>query len=318
MEQNLLLKARVASRKQLSPSLVELVFEGDELPAAEPGSHVDVHLPNGLVRQYSLVEPVGQGGCYRIGVRVLETSQGGSRCVADSLLEGESVQLSAPRNLFKLKIEDRPIVLVAGGIGITPVHAMAQCLREQNHQNWVLHYVFSQRDDTYFPSDWVLDDERVRLYETSQSGVQLNVDQLVSELERDGGADIYCCGPTSLMDEFTTRCASSSLVRYTQEAFSAPEQIDAAANAEFSVVLAKSGCTFQVPAGQTILEVLQEKGVDVPYSCGQGICGACETQVLAGKPEHRDAILSPGEQESGDTMMICCSRALTPSLTLDL
>lgn len=317
MKENSLLQVRVVARKQLSSSLIELVFEGDNgLPAAEPGSHVDVYLPNGLVRQYSLVDHVIEGGRYRIGVRVLSEGRGGSRCVADSLQEGQTLAISTPRNLFPLKPEDRPIVLVAGGIGITPVHSMGQWLRENNHQNWLLHYVFSQQEETYFPSEWLLQDERVRLYETNQTEERLDLNRLVSGLEVQGG-DVYCCGPTGLMEALSARCARSPLIRYVQETFVAPEPLTSEAGA-FTVVLAQSGQTLQVASNQTILEALQLKGVDVPYSCGQGICGACETNVLEGMPEHRDAILSEGEKKSGSTMMICCSRSLTPSLTLDL
>lgn len=323
MKQNSLLEARILTRRQISPALVELVFEGrDALPAAEPGSHVDVHLPNGLVRQYSLVDPVQEGGRYRIGVRVMAQGRGGSQSVADDLREGQQVTLGSPRNLFRLEPGSRPIVLIAGGIGITPVHAMAQWLKNSGYQDWTLHYAFSRQDDTYFPSDWLLQDERVKLYEAQPAGdaqpCTLDLGRIVDELVARGGGDVYCCGPSSLMEDLSTRCSQSSSIRYVQEAFEAPEASAGADAESFTVVLAQSGKSFEVPADQSILDTLKANGIEAPHSCGQGICGACETAVLEGTPDHRDAILSPSEQESGDVMMICCSRSRTPTLTLDL
>ncbi len=325
MKQDSLLKAYVVQHRRVSPSVVELVLRAvgeGALPPADAGAHIDVHLPNGLVRQYSLVDPVRGGGDYRIGVRVMKEGRGGSRCVSETLGEGSEVLLGAPRNLFELRPASRPIVLVAGGIGITPIHAMAQSLMWSGHDNWALHYAFTRSDDSYFPSDWLLGHERVHCYEAqpagNASGRVLNVDALVGELEAGGGGDIYCCGPTSLMDSLSARCAQSPSIHYVQETFVAPDLSPAGDESAFTVVLAKSGRSVRVDVDQSILEVLRGMGVDAPYSCGQGVCGACETAVLAGKPLHRDAILSPSEQEAGATMMICCSRSVTPSLTLDI
>lgn len=321
MKQNSLIEARILRRRQISPTIVELVFASEHgLPAAEPGSHIDVHLPNGLVRQYSIVDPVQENETYRVGVRIMGNGRGGSQCLSEALLEGEKVTLGAPRNLFKLQPAERPIVLVAGGIGITPIHAMAQWLRQSEHQNWTLHYAYSTQNDTYFPSDWLLTDHRVHRYEAQAAGAgrMLDVDALVDGVLAQGGGDIYCCGPTGLMDALAARSASHECIRYVQETFVAPESPPSGDASGFTVVLARSGRTIQVAENQTILDALQASGIEVPHSCSQGICGACETAVLDGTPVHYDAILSPSEQEAGDTMMICCSRSATSSLTLDL
>lgn len=321
MNKNSLIEARVRTRRQISPTIVELVFEAEQaLPAADPGAHIDVHLPNGLIRQYSLVDPVQTDGVYRIGVRVETNGRGGSQCLADTLFEGQKVTLSEPRNLFRLEPGSRPIILVAGGIGITPIHAMAQSLRDAGHASWKLHYAFSSQDDTYFPSDWLKVDERVCLYETGAAGAgtMLDLNALVDGLVERGGADIYCCGPQGMLDALSARCADEQSIRYVHETFVAPELPSSDDVSAFTVVLARSGLSISVAKDQSILEALHQNGIDAPHSCGQGVCGACETAVLEGTPVHYDAILSPSEQEAGDTMMICCSRSSTPSITLDL
>ncbi|MCB5364393.1 oxidoreductase [Pusillimonas sp. CC-YST705] len=324
MRQDILFEVRITRRQWVSRTVVELVLEstGKPLPAADAGAHIDVHLPNGMVRQYSLVTPVIAGGSYRIGVRVMEDGRGGSQCVAQSLTEGDVLTIGAPRNLFELQPDAGRIVLVAGGIGITPIHAMACQLMQAGHQNWSLHYAYSRHEEAYFPSEWLLWDERVQRYEglpaRGAPGRTLDVAALVADLEKEGGGAIYCCGPNSLMDALSQQCEQKSSVRYVQETFAAPEPVASADDGAFTLVLAKSGQSIQVQADQTILDALQAAGVDAPFSCGQGICGACETAVLDGTPVHRDAILSPAEQQEGKSMMICCSRSATPTLTLDM
>ncbi len=318
------IEARVAQRRWATSSVLELVLEAgeDALPEATPGAHVDVTLGDGTVRQYSLVDPAPEGGRrYRIGVKVLADGRGGSRRLAEELALGAPVRLGTPRNLFALAAPgQRPIVLVAGGIGITPIHAMATRLMRTPGAQWTLHYTFSRREEAYFPSPWLLEDPRVSLYESLAEGQgrRLHLDALVQAAEEGGGADIYCCGPTALMDALARCCEGRPNLRYVLESFEAPDLSPDGSETAFDVQLARSGRTVRVAADRSILGTLREAGVDVPSSCEQGICGACETRVLAGTPVHRDAILSPGEQAAGKSMMICCSRAATPSLTLDL
>ncbi|WP_084360887.1 PDR/VanB family oxidoreductase [Hydrogenophaga palleronii] len=317
--------ARVAQRRWVNPSVLELVLEAHDstvLPAAAAGAHIDLDLGNGLVRQYSLVDPAPTGAQrYRIGVKVQSDGRGGSRRVAEQLLEGGPITVGTPRNLFPLEIQtQRPVVLVAGGIGITPIHAMASALLRTPGTAWQLHYAFSCREAAYFPSTWLHDDARVSLYESHPaqgSGKALDLQALVDLAVAQGGADIYCCGPSGLMEALARCCEGRPGIRYVQESFEAPDLSDGSETA-FDVTLARSGRTIRVAADRSILEALREAGVGVPSSCEQGICGACETPVLAGTPLHRDAILSPGEQAAARSMMICCSRASTPALTLDL
>lgn len=318
--------AHVAQRRWAAPSVLELVLRargGASLPEGMPGAHIDVTLSDGTVRQYSLVDPAPLGGdCYRIGVRVLADGRGGSSRLADELLPGHAVTLSEPRNLFALDaLSQRPIVLVAGGIGITPIHAMATRLKRTPGARWTLHYTYARDDEAYFPSAWLKDDPRVSRYESQPAqgeGLRIDLEALVDSLESHGGADVYCCGPTSLMNALSAFCAGRVNMRYMQESFEAPDLSPDGTETEFDVALARCGRTIRVAADRTILEALRDAGVDVPSSCEQGICGACETRVLSGTPMHRDAILSPAERAMGKSIMICCSRSATPSLTLDL
>lgn len=318
--------ARVAQRRWATPSVLELILEAPDataLPEAAAGAHIDLDLGNGLVRQYSLVDPAPSGSQrYRIGVKVQADGRGGSRSVAEQLQEGGPVILGAPRNLFPLEAQaQRPVLLVAGGIGITPIHAMASELQRTPGAVWQLHYAFSCHAEAYFPSAWLQDDARVSLYESHPShgtGRMLDLQALVGQAVAQGGADIYCCGPTGLMDALARCCEGQPGIRYVQESFEAPDLAPDGSETAFDVTLARSGRTIRVAADRSILDALREAGVSVPSSCEQGICGACETPVLAGTPLHRDAILSPGEQAAARSMMICCSRASTPALTLDL
>ncbi len=318
--------ARVAQRRWATPSVIELVLETPDnatLPPASAGAHIDLELGNGLVRQYSLVDPAPAGARhYRIGVKVQPDGRGGSKSIAERVLEGGSITIGAPRNLFPLDTQTRrQVLLVAGGIGITPIHAMANELMATPGAVWQLHYAFSRREDAYFPSSWLQNDSRVSLYESDPSegkGSMIDLQALVDQAEAQGGADIYCCGPTGLMDALARICEGHPGIRYIQESFEAPDLTPDGSETAFDVVLARTGRTIRVEADRTILDALREAGVDVPYSCEQGICGACETNVLDGKPLHRDTILSPSEQAASRSMMICCSRSCTLSLKLDL
>ena len=319
------ISAWVAQRRWATPSILEIVLQAADaspLPAGTAGAHIDVILRGGLIRQYSLVDPAPAGSRhYRLGVRVLPDGRGGSRQVAEQLQAGARIDLGRPRNLFALAPARRPVVLVAGGIGITPIHAMASQLRQETGTDWTLHYTFSRREDAYFPSSWLHEDTRVRLHESlpdAGEAQQLDLPALVAAAEARGGADIYCCGPTSLMDALARCCAGRPGIHYTQESFEAPDLAPDGSERPFDVALARSGRTLRVAADRSILDTLREAGIGVPSSCEQGICGACETRVLDGTPLHRDAILSPQEQAAGRSMMICCSRAATPSLTLDI
>ncbi|MDB5942817.1 MAG: ferredoxin [Ramlibacter sp.] len=289
-------------------------LDGDALPAFSAGAHIDLHLPNGLVRQYSLCNPPHERRHYVVGVKRDINSRGGSRCVHDELRAGSVLQVGGPRNNFELH-EDAPhTVLIAGGIGVTPIACMVERLRVLGRP-FELHYSVRRREEAAFLD--VLPGDGCHLHvDAEHGGAPLPVAQIVAAAP--AGAHLYCCGPGPMLDAFEAAAAASgrppALVHI--ERFS-PVQPAAVAGG-FTVKLARSGGSAYVAPGQTILETLRARGIDVPASCEQGVCGTCETRVLAGTPDHRDSLLSEDERRANDVMMVCCSGSKDDLLVLDL
>jgi tetrachlorobenzoquinone reductase len=288
-------------------------LDGGALPAYQPGAHIDLHLPNGIVRQYSLTEAEPKGSSYTVGVKRDPASRGGSRYVHDELRVGKTIKISPPRNNFPLVENAAHVVLFAGGIGITPIWCMVQRLAKLGRP-WTLHYACRSRVDTAFlpalkemaGAEFHFDDE--------SGGKFLDVGALVAAAPKD--AHLYCCGPTPMLKAFETATASWPPEQVHIEYFT-PKQ-EAAKAGGFVVELARSGKEFMIPEGKSILQVLLDAGVDVDYSCELGICGACEQRVISGEPEHRDAILTEEEQASNTKVMICCAGCKSERLVLDL
>jgi len=281
---------------------------------ASAGAHIDVQVPGVGLRQYSLL-PAGDADHVRIGVQRDPCSRGGSRWVHDSLRPGHTVHVSLPRNHFPLDAGSGPACLIAGGIGVTPLLAMAHALL-RSARDWRLHYSVRSRDRVAFAALLRPLGERVRLHVDDEAGGVLALDPLV----RDAAADthFYCCGPQPMLDAFALATAGVDPERVHIEHFNAPTAIIPLAQGSFEVELAHSGARFTVSPDQTILGVLLAHGVSVAHSCCNGVCGSCETAVLAGEPEHHDMVLSPQERASGKTMMLCVSRACSQHLLLDL
>lgn len=294
-----------------------------EWPAATAGSHIDLHLPNGLVRSYSLVNAPGERQRYRIAVLRDQAGKGGSRCVHDQLRVGQILNVSEPRNHFPLREDAQLSVLIAGGIGITPIWSMAQRL-SQTGAPWRLHYSARTRETAAFV------DQVEALAAASGNAVHLNFDNGESDKRMDlrtiveaspPNADLYCCGPLPMLAAFDAATAQREPGQVHREYFAAP--VVAANNAAahdgaFTVHLSRAGKTLSVPPGLSVLDAVLQAGIDVPYSCMSGICGACATRVSAGVPDHRDLVLTDAEREAGDQMILCCSRSKTPELTLEL
>jgi len=316
-----LTNVRVKSMTLLADSIVSLLLEavdGSDLPAASAGSHIDVNLGGKLSRCYSVVRWDGAPKRYEIAVAKDARSRGGSRHIHETLRVGDVLQIGKPRNLFPL-VEDASLsVLIAGGIGITPLWSMVQRL-ETLGRSWVLHYAARDRSRAAYISDIKAFSEcstngKLHVYFDNEHGGQgLDIAAVLRDIPTD--AHVYCCGPQSMLDTCEAATAARPAGTVHLERFASTQhQGD---SQEFTVVLAKSGQSFEVASDQSILDVLLENGIDVPFGCMQGACGLCETRVLDGTPEHRDSLLSAEARATGQNMLICCSRSRTPVLTLD-
>jgi len=295
-------------------NLYEFTRLGDKpLPRYAPGAHIDVHLPNGVVRQYSLTEAEPGPASYTVGVKRDPASRGGSRYVHDELRVGKTLKISAPRNNFPLVENAGHVVLFAGGIGITPIWCMTQRLAKLG-RSWKLHYACRSRADTAFLQALTAMGSAEFHFDEESGGKFLDVAAIVAALPKD--SHLYCCGPTPMLKAFEAATANWPREQVHVEYFT-PKQ-EAAKAGGFTVALARSGTEFVIPEGKSILQVLLDAGVDVDYSCELGICGACEQRVISGIPEHRDAILTEEEQASNTKVMICCAGCKSDRLVLDL
>lgn len=286
--------------------------DGACLPDFTPGAHIDVHLPNGLVRQYSLTN-AANGRHYIIGVGLDRTSRGGSRWLHDQARPGQILTISAPRNSFPMAAPLAGAVLFAGGIGITPIRAMAGHLAAQGVP-WTLYYAARSRVNAAFAADLQALGGHLHLHLDDEAGGLLDIAAAVAAAPAD--AHLYCCGPEPMITAFLEATKDRAPDHVHVEHFGAIAPL--ADDGGLVIELARSGRVVEVRPDQTILEAVLAAGVSVASSCRNGVCGTCETRVLAGEPDHRDLILSEAEKAAGDTMMICCSRAKSPRLTLDL
>ncbi|GAA1786986.1 PDR/VanB family oxidoreductase [Planosporangium flavigriseum] len=298
---------------------------GGELPAWEPGAHLDLVLPSGLVRQYSLCGRTDDRRAYTIAVLREVDGRGGSREVHETALVGKTVSVRGPRNRFPL--EDAPRYLfLAGGIGITPILAMIR-EAEARGADWRLAYGGRSRSTMAFVDelvelgrggvDGVDGVDRVDIVAQDERGL-LDLDALLEQAEP--GTAVYCCGPEGLLAAAEQRCGDRGISLHLERfgASGAAEPVDDSAEVSFEVELARSGCVVTVPPGCSILDAVRDVAPDVMTSCEEGFCGTCETKVLEGVPDHHDTILSAKERERGQTMMICVGRSKSPRLVLDL
>lgn len=296
----------------------EFVAVAGLLPAFEAGSHLDLHLPDGLVRSYSLLNDPRDRERYVVAVHNDLNSRGGSRQVHKTLRVGAILRASTPRNSFPLH-EDAPYsVLIAGGIGITPLLCMVERLATLGRP-WRLHYATSTRARCAFRPhlEHLAGDNPGRLHivhDGEPGGERLDLPALVAAAPAD--AHLYCCGPAPMLAAFGQAAASRSATHVHVEHFAAHEE--AATDGGYAVVLGRSRRRVPVAPGQTMLAALLDAGASVNYSCSEGVCGTCETRVLSGVPDHRDNFLTDDERAANATVMVCCSGSKTPELILDL
>ena len=282
---------------------------GEQLPGWEPGAHIDVLLGPQLERQYSLCGDPADRTAWRIAVLREPDGRGGSAYVHEQLGQGDKVRVRGPRNHFALRPAPR-YRFVAGGIGITPILPMLAAA-EAAGAEWTLLYGGRSRTSMAFTRELARYGDRVTVAPQDETGL-LDLGSVLDALPE--GTLVYCCGPGALLDAVEERCPAGAL---HVERFQPKEQ-HGGHEAEFEVELAQSGRTLTVAPGVSVLDTVRAAGVEVLFSCTEGTCGTCETDVLEGEPDHRDSVLTPEEREAGETMMICVSRCRGRKLVLDL
>ncbi|WP_210575273.1 PDR/VanB family oxidoreductase [Streptomyces sp. GESEQ-4] len=283
---------------------------GEELPAWEPGAHIDVVLGPELERQYSLCGDPADRSAWRIAVLREPDGRGGSAYVHGQLGPGDKVRVRGPRNHFALAPAPR-YRFIAGGIGITPILPML-AEAEAAGAEWTLLYGGRTRQSMAFTEELRRYGDRVTVAPQDEAGL-LDLSSVLDDLPE--GSLVYCCGPGPLLDAVEERCPAGVL---RVERFSPKEQQRTGDDEEFEVVLQQSGRTLTVPADVSVLDTVRAAGVEVLFSCTEGTCGTCETDVVEGTPDHRDSVLTDEEREAGETMLICVSRCRGKRLVLDL
>lgn len=292
--------------------------DGTTFPSFEAGSHIDLHLPNGMVRSYSLCNDSRENHRYVVGVLKDRASRGGSRCVHEQLRVGMRLNIGAPRNNFPLHEDASHSVLVAGGIGVTPVLCMARRLQALGRSFEFLYFARSRKSAAFIaeiealgvPVTWHFDDER---------GGPPDLKALLGRRAPSVSEHFYACGPSVMLDNFEKTCAELGHVNAHIERFAAVE-VAASADAKqaYTVELRRSGKTFEVTPDKTLHQCLIDIRANVPFSCEEGICGSCETRVLEGDVDHRDSVLTAAEQATNSSMMVCVSGCKSTRLVLDL
>jgi vanillate monooxygenase ferredoxin subunit len=292
--------------------------EGAALPRFAAGSHVDVMLQGGLVRQYSLCNDPAESHRYLVAVLRDPASRGGSAAMHE-LNEGQVIEISEPKNHFALVTDAKHSLLIVGGIGVTPILCMAERLANIG-ASFEMHYCTRSPERTAFVDRIASSGfpDRVQFHhDDGPSAQKFDAVKLLAEQQAD--THLYVCGPSGFMNWVleTARAAGWSDDRLHREYFAAAP-IDTRHDGGFDVQLASTGAVIRIAADQSVVAALRDHGIEVPTSCEQGVCGTCLTRVLEGIPDHRDMYLIPEEQAKGDQFTPCCSRARSARLVLDI
>jgi vanillate monooxygenase ferredoxin subunit len=319
---SLTLQVRVSRKVAEAQDICSLELtaaDGSALPAFSAGAHIDVQLPGGVVRQYSLCNDPAETHRYLIAVLRDAASRGGSAAVHDQVAEGQLLTISTPKNHFALVREATHSLLLAGGIGVTPILCMAERLTVMG-ASFNMHYCTRSRERTAFVQRIAASSFASRVamhFDDGDAAQKLELPRLLATPQP--GVHLYVCGPRGFMDAVlgTARAQGWPEAQLHYEYFGA-ELPSGDGDRAFEVKLASSGQVVAVPAGKTVVKALADAGVQVMVSCEQGVCGTCLTRVLDGEPDHRDAYLTPEEQAANDQFLPCCSRAKSARLVLDL
>lgn len=293
--------------------------DGEPLPAFSAGSHIDVHIAPGLIRQYSLCNHPQECHRYLIGVLLDPASRGGSQGMHNEIHEGQILNVSEPRNLFSLEHSAKRTLLFAGGIGITPILCMAERLSHSG-ADFELHYSARSANRAAFQSrinESSFASQAHYYFDDAQPARPLDISSVLGEPAPE--THLYVCGPNGYMGFVldAARASGWAEANLHREYFSASPQAQAG-GASFEVQLASTGEVYMIPEDQSIIDVLYEAGIDIPVSCEQGICGTCITRVLEGEPDHRDSFMTAAEQELNNQFTPCCSRSKSQRLVLDI
>ncbi len=292
--------------------------DGKPLPPFSAGSHLDVQIPGGLTRQYSLCNDAAEQHRYRIAVLRDAASRGGSAGMHDAVHQGEVILISEPKNHFPLLQAPRTL-LFAGGIGVTPLLSMAQRLAAIG-ADFTLHYCTRSAERTAFRDEIVASafSEKVEFhFDAGPAAQKLDLEAALGV--GDSGKQLYVCGPTGFIDYVvaTAKARGWSGEQIHLEYFGAAAQ-DTSGDSDFEIKIASTGKTYKVGAEQNIIKVLKDNGIEVLTSCEQGVCGTCITRVLQGEPDHRDMYFTDEEKAKNDQFTPCCSRSKSRTLVLDL
>ena len=311
---------RVTGRTDEAEHILSLelaALDGSELPPVEPGSHLIVHLADGLLRQYSLTDVAGRRDHYHLGILRDPQSRGGSAFIHDRIEVGDIIEITGPRNHFPLVLGAAHSLLIAGGIGITPILSMARSLHAQG-DSFELHYCARSRAQAAF-ADWLENApfaQQVSFhFDNGDPRRGLDLEQLLQPLKP--GQHLFCCGPAGLMNAVEDAAQHWPRGSVHFERFKA-DQDGLGENRPFRLQLARSELELEVPADRTALDVLRDHGFEIESICEEGVCGSCLVDVEAGEIDHRDQILTTEERRDNDVMTVCCSRARGDHLVLDL
>lgn len=291
---------------------------GNELPSFSAGAHIDVHVGAGMIRQYSLCNSPEERNRYRLGVLLVPNSRGGSEAI-HRLNEGDVLEISEPKNHFPLAHEASHSVLMAGGIGVTPILSMAESLLRSG-ASFEMHYATRDAERTAFRDRMSAEDlsSRVCVYhDDAPERARLDIRRVV---DKPGPkTHLYVCGPGGFIEKVIqeAQAAGWDHANIHREYFTSTESASGPSTA-FNVKIASTGKVVPVLPEQSIVEALAAEGIDIPTSCEQGVCGTCITRLIAGHPDHRDMYLTDDEREANDRILPCCSRSKSDLLILDL
>ncbi|MDF3346007.1 PDR/VanB family oxidoreductase [Acinetobacter pittii] len=286
------------------------------LPKVEAGAHIDVHLPNGMVRQYSLCQNPNDEGKFRLGILRDPESRGGSVSAFDEIKDGMQIQVSEPKNLFPL-LKAKHSVLIGGGIGITPLITMAYQLAHEG-ASFELHYCGASPEKCAFV-DEIKNGELAQYttfhFKSEGASHRAFFESAIKDIDLE--SHIYTCGPVGFMDWVINLATTHDFPE--QQIHKEYFQVETDTSGDsFEVVAERSGKIIMVEAGETILQALAKEGIEIEMSCEQGVCGTCMCDVIEGEPDHRDVYFTDEEKASNEQILVCCSRSKTPRLVLDI